>query len=236
MAMSVTALSAGAGSTTNSNNYVCNAGTPATGDTLLAIFHCMSFTGTVTSFSGGGTSVRWSPLYTFNTNNNADRIFIYTAYYGVTPAAQMICGPTLSGNAAGVNISVFRITGLEGDAVPYVRQVATNNNTTTNPTAAFSVAPLTGNGIIGIAVNLTNSATQWTAPSGFTQLDQTSFNTPACSMQTSYSLSGITGTSHTWTNSNTTRWNTHLLEFYVSGTGATIDHSLMGFYGGISSI
>jgi spore maturation protein SpmB len=233
MAMGVTALAAGLGSTSNAASYTGTAGTPITGETLLAVFHCVTFTGTVTSVTGGGFT--WYPVAVYNTNTTTDRVFIYSAYASsgtsTTPTIN------LSASAAGCSISVFRLTGLEGTVVPYVRQVATNTNTTANPSVTLSVAPLTGNGLIGVAVNLTNSSTQWTAPSGFSSLHQVAFNTPASSLQTSYVLSGVTATTHTWTNASVTRWNCFVFEFYVAGTGPTeVFDGMDGFFGGVKLI
>lgn len=233
MAMVVNALAAGLGSTSNAASYAGTAGTPVANDTLLAFFHCMTFTGTVTSVTGGGFT--WYPVAAYNTNTTADRLFVYSTL--ATSATSTAPTINLSASAAGCNISVFRLTGLEGTVVPYIRQVATNTNTTANPSVTLGVAPLTGNGLIGVAVNLTNSTTQWTAPTSFTGLHQVSFNTPAASMQTSYVLSGVTGTTHTWTNASVTRWNAFVFEFYVAGTGPTeVYDGNTGFFGGVNLI
>lgn len=230
MALAFTALAAANASTSNASSYPGTAGTPTAGDLLICFVMCSG--NTAGSMTGTFT---WNLLTSFTKNAGADTIYVFWAY-AATATSTTPTFATSGGNGSGCIISCVRVTGGEGQTQPYIRQIASNTGTTANPTAVFAAAPLTGNGILGFASNGTNSATQWTAPSLFTEISEVAYNTPANSGETVSRVSGQTATTLTWTNANTTSWRTVALEFYVAGTGPTPDDSSSGFFGGITSI
>lgn len=234
MALSVTALAAASANTSNNAaSHTGTAGTPNAGDLLLA---CVQVSGNTTPGSMSGTWT-WNLLTTFPKNTGADTVYIYwaaaTAGTSTTPVY------TISGNSTGSAMSVLRLTGLEGQTQPYIRQLKTAVGTAANPSLTLDTAPLTGNGLIGIASNTTSSATQWTMPASWTgEIHETNYSTPGTSLQTCYRASGATTTGVAWTNSNTTAWGIIVIEFYVAGTGPSADdgNAMNGFFGGISNI
>ncbi len=231
MAMAVSALATSTNSTSNTTSYAGTAGTPSSGDLLIA---CVIASGTVDVGTMTGTWT-WNKLTSFTKNSGADTMYIFWAYASAATSTTPTFG--CAGDAAtGACISVFRLTGLEGQTQPYIRQFKTATGTTTHPSVTMDNAILTGNGVIGFASNGTSSATQWTAPTSWSELHENNYSTPANSIETCYRLSGETGTTITWTNANTTAWGVIVIEFYVAGTGPVPDDSSMGFFGGNSSI
>ena len=67
--------------------------------------------------------------------------------------------------------------------------------------------------IMLFGANGTNSTTQWTPPTGFTEMSEVAYNTPANSGQTSYINNGNGASTLSWTNANTTPWGTVGIEF-----------------------
>lgn len=232
MALAFTALSTALASTSNASSYAGNAGTPAAGDLLICFVLCsgQSVSGTL-----AGTFT-WNLLYSFTKNSAADIIDVFWAYAATatsTTPTYTVGGP---GNGSGAIISAMRVTGAEGQVQPYIRQFNTATGTGANPALAMDTAILTGNGVLGFATNGTNSATQWTAPTSFTEVSEVAYNSPANSGETVSVASGVTASTLTWTNANTTAWGVTAIEFYVAGTGPSPINGMTGFFGGITSV
>lgn len=233
MALAFTALAAANANTTNqSTAYAGNAGTPIANDILVCWVMC-SGNSTVGTLSGGGWT--WNLLTSFTKTAGADIISVWYAH--ATAATSTTPSYLPSAAATGCIISCVRVTGQEGTNVPYIRQTATGAGSTANPTVVFGAAPLTGNGILAFATNATNSTTQWTAPTLFTEISEVAYNTPANSTETVSRATGQTNATLTWTNANVTAWVTYAIEFYTAGTGPSSPYTDMrGFFGGINTL
>ena len=223
-------LSADLASTTNATSYAGNAGTPAAGDMLICIVATSGLT-TAGSLTGGGWT--WTNVKSFTKNAGADVINVFWAYASAATSTT----PTFATGgvtATGCIISCIRCSGLtdQTNFTNSLKQaIVTNTGSTANPTVVFGSALTSTSGVIAFATNGTNSATQWTAPSGFTQLSQVSYNTPANSGQTSTLNSGSTATTLTWTNANTTAWGTVGIEL-ISAVATSYDpFGQYGFFG-----
>lgn len=197
----------------NQATHTGTAGTPASGDLLFAVI-VVSDNTAVGSMSGTFT---WIFLESYL--HQQDTIYIF--YANATSATSTTPVYTISGTSTGSAMYVVRISGAEGQTQPYIRQSATNNASTTNPSVGMTAAILTGNGCLGIAKNNTNSSVQWTAPSGWSEMTEQSYATPSISLEVASIASGETGSSIAWTNSNSTPWKLIVYEFYVAGTGPT---------------
>lgn len=224
MALAFTALSNATASTSQASSYAGTAGTPASGDLLIAVVQVSDSLptqlGGAATFAMTGTWT-WTLLYTFQ-YNTTDAIAIF--YARATAATSTTPTFTCTGDAAtGCIIDCWRVTGQEGAGAPYFRQIKTNTGTSANPSVTMDAAILTGNGVLGFASNKTNSATQWTAPGSWTEAanHEVAYNTPTTSLEIATRASGETGSTITWTNANTSAWIVGVIEFYVSGTGPT---------------
>ena len=218
MAMTISALGAATYISTDTNTYAGTASVPTAGNLMIVAFYVTGYTGDATCTGGGFT---WDLLAKVPANGGANTVFVFTA--GAITATSTTPTISLSSNATGCIISGVRVAGNEGQAQAYIRQASTSSGSTTNPTCIMPTSPLTGNGMIAIAVNLTNSAVQWTAPNLWTELTETAGTVaPLCSMQLCYRLTGQTSATLTWTNANTTAWTTFAAEFYVAGTGPIV--------------
>jgi len=232
MPLAFTALAAATASTTNAATYAGTAGTPVAGDLLICFV--MASGNTAGTMSGTFT---WTRLTSFTKNTGADTIYIFWAY-AATATSTTPTFNSSSGNCTGCIISCVRVTGGEGVRQPYLRQISPpTTSAVVNPVVTFNAAPLTGNGCLAFATNGVNSATQWTAPTSWTELHEVAYGTPANSGQTCYRVSGETSSALTWTNANTGSPSGLIaLEFYNAGTGPTPDDTISGFFGNISSI
>ncbi len=234
MALGVTILAAATANTTNNAaSHTGTAGTPASGDLLIAIIQASGNTVRGTMAGGGWT---WNFLTSFVKNSSADTTYIF--YANATAATSTTPVYTISGNSTGSAMCVIRCTGLDGQAQPYVRQWNSAIGTTANPSVTLPAVSLTANGLIGIAMNTTNSAAQWTMPTGWTaEIAEVTYATPAASLQVCYRASGGTLATYAWTNANTTAWGVFVMELYVAGTGIIEEGSAgTGYSSALSSI
>lgn len=214
--MAVTRLAAAVASTSNTNSYAGPSATPSNGELLLA-FVKASGTTAVPTMTGGGLT--WTLLTSFTLNGDVDTLYIFWATVSNAAATQPTFDCT-GDNATGAIIACARVTGLEGQAQPYIRQMKSATGTGANPAVTLDKAVLTGNGVFLIGSNIINSTTQW-SHGAFTEMDEAAYNTPPNSLGVFYRLSGETGTTLTLTNAQTAAWGIIAIEFYVAGTGPT---------------
>lgn len=215
MAMAVTELTAETASTSNTNSYAMGAaGTPANGELLVA---AVVASGTVAAGTMTGGGWTWTRLTSFTKNSGADTIYIFTAPATGTTSTTPTFDCT-GDNATGCIIACGRLTGLYGQNAPFIRQMKTNTGTSTNPSVTMDMAILTGNGVLAIAANGTNSATQWSMTS-YVEMAEAAYNTPPNSLTWQHRLSGETGTTISMTNSNTTAWGMIVIEFWEAAAG-----------------
>jgi hypothetical protein len=229
MAISFASLSTAFAATTNqSTAYTGTAGTASAGDILIAF---VSVSGNTTAGTMAGGSLTWTLVTSASKNAAADFCLVYWAYVASTVSVTPSYTPSAA--ATGCTIDVVRVVGSTGTsgALNLVQAAATATGTTANPTIVFGAATNTNSGILLFGANGTNSSTQWTAPTGFTELQEVAYNTPANSSESAYRISGGTATTYTWTNANTTSWRTFGLEFAAAQATTFDPMGMMGFFG-----
>jgi hypothetical protein len=229
MAVSFTILSTGLALTTNqSTAYTGTAGTCAAQDLLIAF---VSTSGNTTSGTMSGGGLTWTLLTSQTKNVGADICSVFWAF--ATTGVSVTPSYTPSAAATGCIISVIRVAGSTATTLsPNLQQTtATATGTTANPTVTFGTATLTGNGLLLLIANGTNSTTQFTAPTGFTELEELAHNNPTNAGETAARVSGGTATTYTWTNANTTSWRSFGLEFVASVSTSFDPMGMMGIFG-----
>lgn len=229
MAISFASLATPLASTNNQSTvYTATAGTAQAQDILIA-FVSVSGNTTAGTMSGGGLT--WNLVTSALKNTNLDICLVYWAY--VTTTASITPAYTPAAAATGCIIAVTRVVGSTGTsaALNLVQTAATATGTTANPTITFGTATNTNNGILLLVANGTNSATQFTAPSGFAEIIEVAYNTPTNAVQTSSLISGGTSTTYTWTNANTTSWRSFGLEFAPAVATSFDPMGMSGFFG-----
>lgn len=214
MAVIFTQLAVGTANTANqSTAYAGTAGTPSAGDLLIAFIVAAGNT-TIGTLSGGGHT--WNVLTSAAISTTH---FCSIWWATVTTAASTTLSYLPSAAATGCTLYCVRVIGTTNQTSATVGQAlqqaaVTATGTTAAEAVTFGANTTAGNGLLLFGANSTNSTTQWTAPTGFTELSEISFNTPATSAQTSVLSSVVTpATTYTWTNANTTQWRTFGLEF-----------------------
>lgn len=237
MAMALVQLAAATNTSTDASAYTGTAGAPAIGDLVVMVFYVTGYstnnTGRIPTITGGGYT--WNLEQTLVTGTGgADRVFIASAIAtSVTSITPVI---TCFGVCTGCIMKGFRLTGLEGQSQLYIRQSATATGSTANPVITLPNAALTGNGMFGVIVNLSN-ALNFSAPAGWTSQFEVPIQTPAADIMVFYRVSGFTGTSVNVTSALTVLWNAIVMELYNVGTGPTDNSGISrGMFNGISSI
>ena len=230
MPVSFTLHSTPVASTANqSTAYTGTSAAVVAGEILIGFVTAATNGGTGTMSGGGFT---WTVLSSQTKLSNADAVLVFWAQATSSTSFAPSFTPA-AGGAQGCMMTVIRVAGGTGDAsVPGLQQtIVTNTASTANPTVTFGTATLTTSGILLLAANGTNSTAQFTAPTGFTELSETAFNTPTNGAQVSTRTSGGTLTTYTWTNANTTSWRTFGLEFTEGIATAFDPMGQMGFFG-----
>ena len=231
MAVSFTQLAAGTADTGNqSTAYLGTAGTPAAGDLLIAFVVCAGNTAIGTLTGGGFT---WSVL----TSAAISTTHFCSIWWAAAPTATSTTLSYLPAAAAtGCILYGVRVTGARSQTLATVGEAlqqaaVTNSGSTANPPITFGSNTTAGNGLLLFGANATNSTTQWTAPTGFTELTELAQNAPATSGEVAQLSPVVTpATTYTWTNANTSTWRTFGLEFAAAGTSFD-PMGMMGFFG-----
>lgn len=228
MAISFSLLAATLVSTADQTTpYTGNTGTCAAGDLLIA-FASVTGVSSGGSLSGGGLT--WNSFGT-GLKGTTDSTVAFWAYsasaVSITPSFQP------GGSATGLLLTVVRVAGTTATAGSngFAQTFATNTGTTANPSVTFGTATNTNNGILLFASNTTNSSTQFTAPTGFTELDEQTYATPSNAIEIAYRTSGGTASTYTWTNANTTAWKVYGIEITAAGVGPTSNLDPLGMQG-----
>ena len=232
MAVSFTSTGAGTAVTTNqSTAYTHTAFTPAAGDLLIA-FIVVAGNTTIGTLSGGGFT--WTALTSAAISTTH---FCSIWWAAASTATSTTLSYLPSAAATGCVLHCVRVTGTTNQTSATVGQAlkqaaVTNTGATTNPSVTFGANTTAGNGVLGFAANSTNSSTQWTAPGGFAELTEVSFNTPATSGEVAALSSVVTpATTYTWTNANTTQWRVFGVEFAAAQATVFDPMGMEGIFG-----
>ena len=232
MAVTFTQLAIGTASTANqSTAYLGTAGTPAAGDLLIAFIVAAGNT-TIGTLSGGGFT--WNVL----TSAALSTTHFVSIWWAAAPTATSTTLSYLpSAAATGCILYCVRVTGTANQLSATVGQAlqqaaVTATGTTAAEAFTFGANTTAGNGVLAFASNLTNSATQWTPPTGFIEMTELAFNTPTTSGEVAQLANVITpATTYTWTNANTTQWRVFGVEFAAAQATTFDPMGMLGFFG-----
>jgi len=224
MAMSTTRLATNSASTSDTTAYNGNSGTPASGDLLIA------FVGASNTVSVGGLTgtFDWTLLDSFS--NGGDTLYVYYAY--ASSATSITPHFDCSDDAAtGCSIQVLRLTGLDGQTQPYIRQYKFTSGNSTNCVATLNSSAINSNGMIGSIFKVDNSGVS--APTSWTGLGTVAYSNPYRVMLNAYRNSGETGSSFTWAGSVGGSFIAFIAELYVAGSGKVPldEFGQSGFFG-----
>jgi hypothetical protein len=232
MAVIFTQFALGSASTANQSTAYTGNGTSASAGDLLIVFIVAAGNTTIGTLSGG--SLTWNVL-----TSAAISTTHFCSIWWAAVTATTVTTPSYlpSAAATGCIIYTVRVRGARSQTSVTVGQAleqaaVTATGTTGAEAVTFGANTTAGNGVLLFAANSTNSTTQWTAPTGFTEMTELSFNTPTTSGEVAQ-LSIITtpATTYTWTNANTTAWRTFGIEF-AAAQGTSFDPmGMMGFFG-----
>lgn len=200
-------------STSNASSYASASFTPAVGDLLVV--------GVVASGTVAAGSVTSSAGYTFTKitsalkATSADTLYLFVANQLVTAAsAQTVTFDCTGDNATGAVVNVAAIAGMARTGASAVRQsgVQSNGAAAATPTVALGAAALTGNVMFGLVGNATSPATM-TAPSGWTEQNDTGYSTPTTGSEYATRNSGFTGSSVAWGSTSASAFGAIAAEF-----------------------
>lgn len=197
-------------SSSNTNSYTGPAGVPANGELLIC---CVVASDTVAAGTMTGVWT-WSKLTSFTFNGGLDTVYVFYAYATGTTVTSPVFDCT-GDNATGACIYWLKVTGAYGAKTPSVRQYKTATGSGTNPSITLDYAPLSENGMLAIAVNKTNSTTQWTPPTSWTERSESAFAAPTTGFEVAVRNSGETSSTLSWTNASTSNWGLIVLEIWA---------------------
>lgn len=226
--MATTTHAVSTASTSNAASYASGAFTPAAGD-LLVVFVVASGTVAAGSMSGS-TGLTFYKATSAVRATSADTLYMFVAQALTTAVSQTVTFDCTGDNATGAIIQVVRIDSMSRTGVSAVKQTAkTDNAAAGTPAPAFGAACETANVTLGLVGNGTNPATM-TTPSGWTELNDTGYNTPPTGAEYVARNSGFTGTTVTWGSSSASTFGAIIAEIDVSAAPASGSSSFFSFF------
>lgn len=187
--------SAAGGSTSGTGNRTCTI-TPAVGDLFIVVCGVSANTNTAPTCSddNGGT---YSLITTAQKATSADTMSVFVRNQFLLNTTSTIVTVATGSNTSGA-VHVIAVSGMFRTALDAIVQSARQENQAAGtPAPAFSASALTGNLTVGAVCNATNPAGM-TTPTGWTERQDTGFNTPPIGLETVTRDSGFTGTTVTW--------------------------------------
>lgn len=205
-------------STANTTSYASGSFTPAAND-LLVVFVTASGTvtnaPTMTDSQGLGFTLVAYGLK----NGSADMVYCFVAKALAAASSMTVTFDCTLDAATGAVIQVARVSGMTLVGARAVRQYAVlENQASGTPAPAFSLSCLTGNPTLGLIGNSTNAAGM-TAPTSWTEKDDTGYATPTTGAEYVSRDSGFTGTTVTWGSSSASAFGAIILELDTSSAG-----------------
>lgn len=202
--------------TTNAATYAFGSFTPTASSTLVVIAFG---TGTVDDgamTNTSGTALTWTRK-TSRVYNTVDTLYVFWANTPSSTAASVYTVDFTGDNATGCFAYMFVFTGSDILTADPIKQVITNNATSTNATVTFTTALDTLNGYAaGWGGQL--GANSSTPPTSWTEIGDTTISNPTANGSAAFRAGGETGTTYTFTNASTA-WGMAAVEVYVAGAG-----------------
>jgi hypothetical protein len=223
------APTAAVGSTTNTTSYALAAFTPSA-NTLLVV--AVSASGTLSAGAMSGGSLTWTKK-TGLTKDGANVFQIWYAKVGSSPASTTVTWTCTDDAATGAILTVVQVQNYDASLADPLANIGTASSTSTSPAAGLTSVPAFNSGILTFWTGNVNSATQSTPPTGFTEINEASYNTPASGQAASYANYGYTSaaaSSYVHTATTSTSWAAYTMEIKlpltsepVTGLASTTD-------------
>jgi len=208
-------------STSNATSYASGSFTPAAGDLLIAT---VTASGTIAAGTMTDTqALGFTRVATALKNTSADTIYVFVALHFAAASSMTVTFNCTGDSATGAVIQIVRVSGMSRRGIGAIRQFAVQANQAAGgtPAPAFTAAALTGNPTIGVVGNSTSPATL-TAPTGWTELDDTGYATPTTGAEYVTRNSGFTGTTITWGSTSASAFGDIILELDASAIGTAL--------------
>lgn len=214
-------------STSNTTSYASGSFTPGASE-LLVVFVTASDTAAVDATLSDSQGLGFSLVATGLKNSSTDRVYAFVANALAAASAMTVTFDCSSDAATGAIIQVAGVSGMTLTGFKAIRQVAiAENQSAGTPTISFNLAALTGNPTLGLIGNSTNAAGM-TAPTNWTEKDDTGYATPTTGAEYVSRDSGFTSTGITWGSSSASAYGGIIIELNA-GTTAN-EYSMLGTY------
>lgn len=222
-------------STDNASSYASGSFAPAANDLLVA------FVGAAATLAAAPTMVDsqglgFTLVRSFPRSGNTAYVFVANA---LAAASSMTVTFDCTGDGAtGAVIQVARVSGMTLVGIAAIRNSGGfDGAASTTPTGEFVAfgSSLTTNPTLGMVMNSTNPA-GLTEPSGWTERDDTGFNTPSSGAQYVSRDSGFAGTTITWGGTSASQYCGNIIEMDSSVAGYSPAVGPMALTGAGSSL
>jgi hypothetical protein len=221
----VTLLGSATFSTANGTKTVT--ATPAVGDLIVIVTaHTGNTATTAPTDNQSGTYEQAGSSAVKVSSADTLQVWVRTA---TIPAATSTIFTHAPGTTSGGGLVVLKVTGFPRVGSAAVKQTAKQDNIASGtPAPVFSTAALTGNPVIGAVFNTTNATTTFTPRTGFTEMTEVAYNTPASGLEVMARDSGETGTTQTWGSSSASAFASIVVELDASAVTHTSTGALSG--------
>lgn len=212
--------SAAGGATSGTGNRTATI-TPAIGDLFIVVCGVSVNTNTAPTCSDNNSGA-YSLITTARKATSADTMSVFVRNALVPNTTSTVVTVATGSNDSGA-VHILAISGMSRTGLDAIVQSARQENQAAagTPAPAFSASALTGNLTIGAVCNATNPAGM-TTPVGWTERQDTGFNTPPVGLETVTRDSGFTGTTVTWASTSASEFASLIVE---------LDATAMNFMG-----
>ena len=203
-------------STTDGTSFASDAFTPAAGDVLVAF---VTATGTVAAGSmTDSQNLGWDKITSALKASSADTLYLFVSRGTTANSSMTVTFDCTGDSATGAVIQVASVSGMSRVGAVAVRQSqVVSNHASGTPAPAFASSALTGNPTLGLIGNATNPATM-TAPTNWSEANDTGFATPTTGAEYVFRNSGFTGTTITWGSSSASAYGAIIVELDTTST------------------
>lgn len=221
--------------TSNATAYTTGSFSPTNQDLLVWAVSATdtAAAGTASDSLGGG----WTQVITTTKGASVDKLFLYIRNSLSDGTALTVTADVTGDQATGAVGQVFCVAGMSrvgSNGAALQTAVQANQGGGGTPAPAFASAALTGNPTLGFVANGTNPATV-TEPTGWTEIADTGYATPATGGEFVARNSGFTGTTITWGGTSASAFGDIIVELDTSaapaGSTCTGALSLLGMGG-----
>ena len=204
--------------TTGGNTTVT--ATPAINDLIIVIAASSGLAGGTTAVTDDNSSGTYTQVDVDRTGFSTTGVLTVWVRNSLITAASSTIFTAAQGSSSGGGLTVLRVSGMTRAGAVAIRGTGGESTGTsaTTPAPVLASTPLPGNPVIAAVCCGTNSTTNFTPRTGYTEHNDSGYNTPATGLETMSRASGETSATITWGSTAPSTFASVAIELDTSGS------------------